>query len=350
MTDAVRITRLPDEIMFRCIRDSSCVRAVCREFRRVYDSQNTVRRIRACPSGASVSDVRDVSDVHRKALRRATHLAELSIHARRCSDVVDVLAWVASPGSLRSVTVRTAIGDLDAAWVPAFPGLTTLDLSGNRVADASPMAACTGLVALNLSDTRVSDLRPLSACTRLTRLDLRHMTVADVATCAALTNLVRLDLRHTEVTDVATLAACTGLTALSLRGTRVSDVSKLAACAGLTELDLGRTRVSDASALTSCTGLTSLDLGRSRLADVAALGAGLPGLSFLSLCCCAKVADVSGLSALVRLSRLDLSGTRVTDVSCLAACTAMTVLDLPLGACRPQTPCPVTRARRRARR
>jgi hypothetical protein len=63
--------------------------------------------------------------------------------------------------------------------------LRSLDLSGTRIADLTPLAALSSLQYLDLTGTPVTDLSVLSGLTGLRRLDLRS-TRADPSVLAHL--------------------------------------------------------------------------------------------------------------------------------------------------------------------
>ena len=64
--------------------------------------------------------------------------------------------------------------------INTLTALTTLDLSGTKVTDLTPIAALTALTALNLRFTKVTDLIPIAALTALTTLNLSSTEVADL--------------------------------------------------------------------------------------------------------------------------------------------------------------------------
>jgi Leucine-rich repeat (LRR) protein len=57
----------------------------------------------------------------------------------------------------------------------------TMDLSGNRVSDLSPLWGLASIKDLNLSDNRISDIDPLCSLHRLRSLDLSNNPVTDLS-------------------------------------------------------------------------------------------------------------------------------------------------------------------------
>ncbi|PWQ95145.1 NACHT domain-containing protein [Leucothrix arctica] len=79
--------------------------------------------------------------------------------------------------------------------------LTSLDISGFKIRDITPLSTLTNLISLNLSNTPVSNISSLETLTKLTSLNLSGTKVIDIRSIANLPNLTTLDLRETQVTD-----------------------------------------------------------------------------------------------------------------------------------------------------
>ena len=177
--------------------------------------------------------------------------------------------------------------------------LQVLDLSGNRIADAWPLAGLGGLRRLNLADNRLADIAALAALGGLEVLDLRGNAVSDAWPLAGLAGLRRVDLSGNRLNRVAALAGLAELEVLVLDGNRIADVWPLALLPRLARLDLSGNRVSDAALLAKLRSLARLDLAGNRVADAGPLG---------------------DLSALVWL---DLTGNPISDVAPLGRLTAL---------------------------
>jgi hypothetical protein len=135
--------------------------------------------------------------------------------------------------------------------LPAFPGLTRVDLPGESVSDAELelICQCKSLRSLFLGHSNVTDdgLKHLVQLSRLESLYLNDTETTDsgVESITALPNLAHLGLSGTQVTDggVQRLAKSTTshqLKSLGLGQTRISDaaLSHLAAFTSLSYLSL----------------------------------------------------------------------------------------------------------------
>ncbi len=84
--------------------------------------------------------------------------------------------------------------------VAESPGLESLDLADNVVADVGPLAAQGTLRSLDLRrNAQLVDIDPLGGLASLVGLDLSATAVADVAALASLPNLAFVDLRNTNL-------------------------------------------------------------------------------------------------------------------------------------------------------
>jgi len=218
-------------------------------------------------------------------IHRGDKRLELSFDGAPPKGSYYALARINKPLTIRLRSVDSNISEL--AGVKNF----TLDLSGIKVSDVSPLKGLKNLTTLDLGYTPVSDVSPLKDLTNLTTLDLGYTPVSDVSPLKDLTNLTTLNLGGTKVKDVSPLKELRKLTWLNLRNTPVSDVSPLKGLTKLTTLNLYGTPVSDVSPLKELTNLTYLYLRGT------------------------QVSDVSPLKELTNLTYLDLRGTKVSDVS-----------------------------------
>jgi Leucine-rich repeat (LRR) protein len=79
--------------------------------------------------------------------------------------------------------------------------LKDLNLSGNKIADLSPLKGLTALQSLTLDDNQISDLTPLAGLTALTSLSIRRNKVASAAPLAGM----RLEIAHLDQNHIADL-------------------------------------------------------------------------------------------------------------------------------------------------
>jgi Leucine-rich repeat (LRR) protein len=153
-----------------------------------------------------------------------------------------VIAWVESKGGRMSFKDGRSDNWLQRSFVDGIIG--SVDLSGTRVGDLSPLAGLEELKYIDLYDTPVSDVSPLAGLEKLEDLFLSNTSVTDVSPLEGLKGLGWLDLAGTPVSDVSPLAGLEGLTILGLSNTSVTDVSPLMGLEHLKILKLTNTQVS----------------------------------------------------------------------------------------------------------
>ncbi len=243
--------------------------------------------------------------------------------------------------------------------------LESLDLSGTKVSDLSPIRGAPKLTSLNLANTPVVDLLPLDKVP-LTDLNLSNcVAVVDISKLKD-ARLARLNLWKTQVRDLSALkgqplawlniersrvqqndldalkgndklttlfAAEAGVRSiagladaplefLDLRGSLVTDLGPLTN-KSINTLLLERCRsVRDLKPLTGMRSLKTLSLGNTDVADLNPLQ-GLP-LSILRLAN-TRVTDLSPLLGMPLELELDLSFTAVADISALRGIPVQTL-------------------------
>lgn len=244
--------------------------------------------------------------------------------------------------------------------------LESLDLSGTKVTDLSPLRGATKLVTLNLSGTTVADLLPLdkiplsdlnlSNCpavvdisklkdAKLTRLNLSRTQVKELSSLKghpiAWLNLERSKVQQNELDQLkgndkltTLFAADTGVRSIEgladapleivdLRGTLVSDLNPLKG-KSIHTLLLERCRsLKELKPLEGMRSLRLLSLGNTDVQDISALR-GLP-LSTLRLAN-TRVTDLSPLVGMPLDQELDLSFTAIADINPLRGIPAQTLL------------------------
>lgn len=118
--------------------------------------------------------------------------------------------------SLRSLVARER-GIRSLAGIEGLHRLQVLDLAGNEVADAGPLAGLTGLRFLDLAGNRLTDLSPLQGLVRLEVLSLEHNLVPSARPLIPLRALQYLDLTGNPLDS----GSVDLLAELELRGVRV---------------------------------------------------------------------------------------------------------------------------------
>ena len=98
--------------------------------------------------------------------------------------VEDTRRWPGSAGW--SVSILATRGSAMRRRWRGCSALRSLDLSGTRISDVTPLAGLTALQYLDLTNTAVTDLAPLAALSELRWLNLRGIH-ADVSVLSRLT-------------------------------------------------------------------------------------------------------------------------------------------------------------------
>lgn len=219
-----------------------------------------------------------------------------TVNIQDCQVTAINLSSLVGPGvtSLRMTDCSLTAEQLESLPL-AGSRVSTLDLSGNDVADLGLFAGAENLRSLTLNGCGITDLEPLRGNEQLNSLYLNNNDVA----------------------DLTPLSRCKGLRYLSLTGNgKVADLSPLGGCQKLTELYLSGTAVKDLSPLAECTDLTKLSVGGTGLES-------LHGLEKAIRLKCLDAADnrltsLEGLENTTVLAVVDLSRNRLTDVDLLA--------------------------------
>ncbi len=197
-----------------------------------------------------------------------------------------------------------------------------LDLENTAVDDLTPLQ---GLLirSLRLANCPVSDLRPLRGLP-LVSIDLTGTKVADLAPLSEIPNLHSLSVHNSQVTDLWPVRSLP-LEWVNLTGTRITDLRPLQNMR-LGVLRIGNTLVRDLAPLA---GMPIFELWCHSIpaTDFSPL-AGMPLQSLDARN--SSAAELSWLRGLphTTLTTLLLAGVPAQDFSPLAACTALTGLDL----------------------
>ncbi len=222
-------------------------------------------------------------------------------------------------------------GIRDLTGLDLARNLVHLDLQGNQITDATPLAGLTRLTYLDLQDNQVGDVSPLAGLTGLTLLDLQGNGISDVTALAGLTRLTSLCLWDDHVTDIRPLSGLTHLNRLFLVGNGIHDLMPLASLTHLAELHLSNNQVRDVSPLAGLTGLMYLWLNANQISDVTPL-ANLTRLTLLDLEG-NQISDISPLEGLTCLKVLHLAKNQISslhDLACLTALSELSAGDNPL--------------------
>ena len=229
--------------------------------------------------------------------------------------------------------------------------LSSINGSGSKVSDLSPIAGLTQLKVLDIDsidspsvihDAKqlsrlvnltflalhgVEDLTPLAGLPKLEQLFVSHPNIRDLSPLAGLINLELIHMSGALISDLSPLAGLTKLEHVHLPGGDISDLTPLAGLTELEELHLHHNSISDISPIAGLTNLKRLDLSRiDVLSDISPL-ATLSNLEWLSLLY-NKISDVSPLAKLSNLKWLNLHNNKILDISPLSGLTSLTWLDV----------------------
>jgi len=181
-------------------------------------------------------------------------------------------------------------GITDLSGAEYLTGLRSVDLSGNPLADISPLADLP-LVSLDLSRSAVTagltDPTPLGEITTLESLALSSFLPSSVGFLSGLLNLENLLMDRSQVTDLSGLGDLPSLEILNLSGARstrlpLSDLSGLEGAPSLRWLFLNSTSVEDIGVLSTIPSLESVNLENTFVSNLSPLLA-LPNLGFANL-------------------------------------------------------------------
>ena len=217
----------------------------------------------------------------------------------------------------------------DVSPLAGLAQLDTLDLSSNRIGDLSPLADLQSLVALKVMDNPISDLSPLTELPQLVELFLGggDHGITDPSPLAELTGLGKLTARCVGISDLTLLTGMTDLWSLDVADNPIADLSPLRGMPKIYNVNVSGTAVSDLSPLSDHR-LGSLNVSDSpvTLDEVAALmhsrqllGLGASGLG---------IGDISVLSDFLDLNTLVLADNGISDLSPLHGLTNLGTLHL----------------------
>ena len=308
-----------------------------------------------------------ISDV--SVLAGNTMLEELDLSRTRVNDLSPLAKLV----ELRQLNLRDCPVE-DVVSLSNLRKLSSLDIGGTRVTDISPLLSLSGLnslscaglaidsintdldverldvsntnvasldglprriVSLNLTGTRVSDLTPLPTFADLKELHLADTPVVDLSPLRVLEKLTSLDISRTEIAEISALEDCVRLKHLNLADTRVSHLRGLRRCRQLETLDLSETPLHDDDELMAVLHLFRLNLagtGLHSLDEVPILRSSYRISAELNASGC-PIASLTPqfMQKIKRVVVLRLDASRLRDLSPLASLADLKVLALENG-------------------
>ena len=123
--------------------------------------------------------------------------------------------------------------------------VTSLNLSGLGLREASCLSLCTRLVSLDLSDNEISDLSPLMNLQQLEKLRISGNQVTDLRPLIGLSSLRHLEAARNQVSDASAVGSMPGLLTLDLSDNPMGDFSGLKKLPNLQTLRLENTGIGD---------------------------------------------------------------------------------------------------------
>ena len=202
----------------------------------------------------------------------------------------------------------------------------TLDLSGARISDISPLANFADLQSLDLTTTQVSDLSPIKNLIKLRSLNLALTPVSDISPLSNLSALQSLILPDMKIKNFEVIAKLFNLRSIGLGNVKEVDFELLSIIPKLQSLTLFEPDLSDLTWLLNLPALEIFKLFGSNISDITPLANldALRSLSFTET----PLSDLSPLAKLEYLESLLLEHTSVWDISPLKYCGSLRFLSL----------------------
>jgi Leucine-rich repeat (LRR) protein len=208
-------------------------------------------------------------------------------------------------------------GIVDLRGLEYCTNLTTVDFTGNRIADIGTLGQLGRITMLYLGGNQISDLRPLTQSYGLLYLEVQDQhrddgtkTLSDPDGIQSLGGLMALYAHDNQITDISKLKWLLNLRELALGRNQISDISVIENLGALVMLALEGNQISNIGALADLTSLQALSLADQHVFD--AKGNRVPVLSNIS-----KLANLTGLLS------LDLSFNKIGDISVLTGLTKL---------------------------
>lgn len=204
--------------------------------------------------------------------------------------------------------------------------LNSLDLSTNKISDASFIKELKSLTNLSLSNTQLNDYSFIKELKSLTSLYLIGNEISDTSFFMELKSLTLLYLVNNEISDASFVKELKSLTSLYFIGNEISNASFIQELKSLTMLDLSTNKITDVSFIKELKSLTYLNLSNNQISDVSFIKE-LKSLTNLTLSN-NKINDYSFIKELKSLTLLDLSTNKISDISFIKELKSLTYLNL----------------------
>ncbi|MBI5917577.1 MAG: leucine-rich repeat domain-containing protein, partial [Bacteroidetes bacterium] len=145
--------------------------------------------------------------------------------------------------------------------------LQSLNCSGTKVSDISPLSSLAQLQSLDCSNTQINDIAPLNGLSNLKTLNCAFNQVSDLSPLEGLSNLHWLDCESSQVSELSPLSSLFNLQALNVSNTNVSDLSPLSRLYKLRSLSCYNTLVKKLAPLSKLPNLDYFNVNNCPIED-----------------------------------------------------------------------------------
>ncbi|EFX00842.1 protein phosphatase pp1 regulatory subunit [Grosmannia clavigera kw1407] len=195
--------------------------------------------------------------------------------------------------------------------VETLPGLTSLDLSFNKIKHIKHLAGLRELTDLFLVANKIGKIEGLETLTRMRMLELGSNRIREIRGLDGLVALEELWLAKNKITDLSGLDGLPRLRLLSLQSNRISDLSPLRVVSTLEELYLSHNLLESVASLSVDETKTSETDGKASDDKTAATSI-LPNLRTLDIGN-NKITSLQGIGGLHKLEELWASYNLLND-------------------------------------
>ena len=144
----------------------------------------------------------------------------------------------------------------DITGLEEIEGLTSIDLSNNKISDFSKLSGLKSLTTLNIKSNGLTKLDSLKTVKQLKNLNASNNAITSIAGIKNLTGLQELDLSNNKIANnLQEISSLTKLTSVSLINNAITNVSGLANLKA-TSLDLSKNGIADISPVKSIANLS----------------------------------------------------------------------------------------------
>ena len=219
-------------------------------------------------------------------------------------------------------------GITDLTGLDYCVNLTTLQLSGNNIAEVNALRNLSRIHRLYLGWNEIEDIEPLSGLYGLEYLDLQNNTISDLNGLQHLGGLVALYLNDNEIVHVDELEWLRYLGLLFLSNNSIRDIGPLSWLHNLEWLDVGGNAISDVTPLAAMTQLVTLGLWDNEIDALSSeVFSQLTQLSWLD-CAGNSIQNIASLAALRDLQFVYLDNNNISNIALFSGLQELSVLSL----------------------